>query len=218
MEKDSSINADERDVEARAAPASIGLRAANTATALPSISSPRNSAPPPGGLRVSRPETRTWSVGSSRARMIACAGWTGLSGSNGGEGGAAAAAAAAACFSAGGGASGNAALGGFDSEVFLLLLGGAAGACWTGASSALIAFQSAETDAASATRSRGSTSAVARASRSVVESEGLATAASRINAGGGRGSDDIFFDSYGVPREFSALGFRDKEDEAVSVR
>ena len=126
--------------------------------------------------------------------MTACAGWTAATGAaaglctpgfnDGGE---------ASCVSAkgsGGGASAAAAvvaLGGFE-DFFLL----GAGAC-TGASSALMAFHSAEIDAPSATRSSGSTSAVARASRMVVESEGLATAASRIDAeGGGRGSEDIF--------------------------
>ena len=55
---DGPFDADADDVEAP--PTSrMGLLAAKTATALPSISSPRNSAPPPGGLRVSRPDTRT---------------------------------------------------------------------------------------------------------------------------------------------------------------
>ncbi len=140
--------------------------------------------------------------------MTACAGCTGRSNEGAAAGG-------ETRFSDGGGASADVALGGFVEAFFLLCTG----ACrWTGASSATIAFQSAETDAASATRSKGSTSAVARASRSVVESEGLATAESSTDAGGAGGSDDIFFDSCGVPREVSARGFRHNEDEAVFVR
>jgi len=179
---------DDDDVEAAAeaaAAASIGLLAANTATALPSISSPRNSAPPPGGLRVSSPDTRTWSVGSLRALITACAGWTG-GGAGAGEG---------ASGGSGGGDEGGtwflsadavaSRFGGFG--VFFLR---GAGAC-TGASSALIAFQSAETDTPSATSSRGSTSAVARASKIVVERFALATAKSSSSIEGGWWSVDI---------------------------